>query len=357
MTAEPISVLVVDDSAVVRRIVSAVISDGDAMVAAAQAANGREALDRLHRGDIDVVILDLEMPEMDGLTALAHLRRDDPSLPVIVLSNHTTRGARATLDALAAGASDYLTKPAGMNNLHEARAYLREELLPRIEVLGARRRQLSAPASPPLASAPDAGHQPGSLEVVAIGSSTGGPAAVADLLAALGGSFNIPILLAQHMPKRFTPLFAERLDREVPLAVREATDGEPLRGGTVYVSPGDQHLLVRGPASQAQIRLSQQPPVNSCRPSVDVLFASVAEVFGSRGLAVVLTGMGRDGLDGARQMRAAHAAVVVQDEPSSVVWGMPGAVAQAGLAEAVLPVGPMAAYLRRRAGLDARDPR
>ncbi|GAA0814401.1 protein-glutamate methylesterase/protein-glutamine glutaminase [Spirilliplanes yamanashiensis] len=370
-----VSVLVVDDSVVVRRLIVDALTGAPDVEVVGTAANGRIAQQKIDQLRPDVVTMDIEMPEMDGIEAVKELRKRHPRLPVIMFSTLSSAGAAATLDALAAGATDYVTKPANVGSVRESIAAVREQLVPKIHALG--RRRPGAPVRPPTPglaarpglSAPPAPLRPagvtaapaltqpvaplpggGRVELLAIGSSTGGPDALAHLFQALPTSLPVPVVVTQHMPPVFTKMFAERLNRTTPLTVVEAEDGMPLRVGTVYVAPGDRHLVLRRRGTDVSTELSSAPPENSCRPAVDVMFRSVRALYGKSVLAVVLTGMGYDGREGARDLKGAGATVVAQDEQSSVVWGMPGAVAQAGLADAVLPLDQIPAALLARLG-------
>jgi two-component system, chemotaxis family, protein-glutamate methylesterase/glutaminase len=347
-----ISVLVVDDSALVRRLVSGVLDDADGVRVVGTAANGEIALRKIDELRPDLVTLDIEMPVMDGLTALRELRRRHRSLPVIMISTLTHRGAAATLDSLAAGASDYITKPSNGASLGDSLADLRDQLIPRVLALGARRRIAPAPAA---VHAPRAGtsaarrvRSAAPLQLVAIGSSTGGPEALGRLFAALPERPTVPIVLVQHMPLVFTTMLAARLDRLGPATVVEAGDGQRLHAGVVYLAPGGRHLEIHRRSSGCYTRLHDGEPENYSRPSVDVLFRSVAAAYPGSALALMLTGMGRDGCRGTELMAATGSLVVAQDESSSVVWGMPGAVTEAGLADAVLPLDAIAPYLAER---------
>lgn len=359
-----IRVLIVDDSVVVRRVLTELLSSDPELEVVGAAPNGRAGLEKANQLDPDVVILDVEMPELDGIQTLRELRRTNRRAAVIMFSTLTERGAAATLEALAAGASDYVTKPAGAAGLAEASARLRTELIPRIKHLARRRppagREAAAgspvpPARPPIVGAAatrPAGSLPrrsaDKVEVVAIGVSTGGPNALAELLPALPAGFPVPVLVVQHMPPTFTRLLAERLDRVSSLAVCEAETGMPIKPGHVYVAPGDHHLVVERTGGSVVTRINQDPPENSCRPSVDVLFRSVAEVYGAHALGVVMTGMGQDGLRGSQVLVERGAMVLAQDEATSVVWGMPGYVVRAGVADAVLPLGALAGEIVKR---------
>lgn len=370
---DPVRVLVVDDSAVVRRLLVRVIEQDPRFAPPATAANGRLAPAEIERSRPDIVVLDIEMPELDGLATLELIRRDHPRLPVVMFSTLTESGATATLQALSRGASDYVTKPSGTGSVDASMGRIREELLPKLLALTGGRhavpsRRAAASATPTAGADPSgaaaaapataaagvaerrARRRANRPEIVAIGTSTGGPNALADVLGALG-AVDVPVVITQHIPPVFSAMLAQRLDTISPMPVREAADGDVLAPGTVWIAPGDRHLLLRRHAAGVAIELGDGPPENSCRPSVDVMFRSVAEVYGGAVLAVVLTGMGSDGLRGAEQLRALGATVIVQDQASSVVWGMPGAVASAGLADAVVPLTDVAAEIRRRLGV------
>ncbi len=345
-----ITVLVVDDSVVVRRLVSdSLEADADLRVVAT-AANGKIALARVPQANPDVVILDLEMPELDGLETLSLLRASRPRLPVIMFSTLTERGAAATLEALARGASDYVAKPANVGGVQEAMARIRDQLIPRIKALCGR----VPPARPIAITAPAVVPQrreglPAAVELVAVGVSTGGPAALERLFGDLPGDLGVPVVVVQHMPPVFTDMLARRLDARSALAVAEARSGVVLAANEAWIAPGDFHLSLERHGETVALRTTSDPPENSCRPAVDVLFRSAAHVYGPGVLAVVMTGMGQDGWRGAEHVVEAGGTVLAQDEASSVVWGMPGYVASAGLAERVLPLDQLAAAVVRRA--------
>jgi len=353
-----IRVLVVDDSVVVRRLVSRVLEEEPDVEVVGAAANGRIALAKLAQLEVDVVTLDIEMPEMDGLATLAQLRPRWPRLPVIMFSTLTERGAEATLEALSLGASDYVTKPTGLHNPAEALAAVKAELLPRIRALHGRHRALAqapapavarpGPAATPAVREPVVRPANARIDLVAIGVSTGGPNALAELLPALPSSFPVPIVIVQHMPPVFTRMLANRLDSCCGVSVIEAVGGEALLPGRVYIAAGGRHLALARHGTSVVTVANDDPPAHSCRPAVDVLFRSVAGLYGTGALAVVLTGMGQDGLQGAEAIRLAGGQVLAQDEASSVVWGMPGFVARAELADAVLPLDELAAEIGRR---------
>jgi len=339
-----IRVMVVDDAVVFRRLVSEELSNDPGLEVVGTAANGRIALARLPQVSPDIVILDIEMPELDGLATLKELRKTYPRLPVIMFSALTERGAAATLDALALGATDYFTKPAnaGPEGTLEV---IREQLIPEVKALcagklderGPKQFAPSAaePAPPTVRRAPV---PPSPPHVLAIGTSTGGPNALADVFRRIPADFPLPILIVQHMPPMFTKLLAERMTAEFSVRVEEASSGKLLQPGRAWIAPGDHHMTVVRKQKQVHLQLNQDPPENSCRPAVDVLLRSIAKAYGANSLTVILTGMGQDGRRGCEALRDAGGQIIVQDEATSVVWGMPGAVARAGLADRVLPL-------------------
>jgi two-component system chemotaxis response regulator CheB len=334
--------MVVDDSVVVRKIVTDVLSADPDIEVVGTAVNGRIAVSKLDQLKPDLVTMDIEMPEMNGIEAVRAIRATRSRVPIIMFSTLTERGASATLDALSAGANEYVTKPANVGSVGQSMESVREQLIPKIKALTGRPvtvgpARAAAPVPPPLSPAPRTG--PGKKPaVLVIGSSTGGPEALAKVLPQLPASLPVPVLLVQHMPPVFTRQFAQRLDRLSALRVVEAADGSPLLPGTAHLAPGDHHLVVRGGPRGLHTGLNQGPPENFCRPAVDPLFRSVVTAFDGAVLAVVLTGMGADGRNGAGEVRAAGGTVIVQDQASSVVWGMPGAVSQAGFADEILPL-------------------
>ncbi len=341
-----IRVLVVDDSVVVRRLVSDALKADSRLEVVGVAANGRIGLQKIPQVNPDVVTMDIEMPVLDGLATLKELRRTYPRLPVIMFSTLTERGAQATLEALSLGASDYVTKPANVGSVSLAQERIREELVPRILALSGKA-ALARPSLPPSPVRPPRPvlARPDGVDVVAIGVSTGGPNALARVLPALPADFPVPIVIVQHMPPLFTKFLADRLSASSHLKVEEGRAGAVLEPGTVWIAPGNYHMVVERTGDTVRLATNQEPQENSCRPSVDVLFRSVAEAYGSRSLSVVLTGMGQDGLRGAQLLVDAGATVLAQDEGTSVVWGMPGFVANAGLASAVLPIEAVAGEL------------
>jgi two-component system chemotaxis response regulator CheB len=339
--SRPIRVLICDDSHTIRSVLTATLASDPGVRIAGAAVNGQACLDLLAAGDLpDVVLLDVEMPVMDGLAALKEIRRRHPRLPVVMFSSLTERGSKATVDALVAGANDYVAKPAGLNP-EDVAARIRGEVLTRIKQVVSRGATAAA-AQAPAAGVPARPALPGKRTAVAgvvIAVSTGGPAALAEVLPAFVPQARVPILIVQHMPAAFTGRLAERLSAICGRSVREAADGLPVGQDSVFLAPGGRHMELAGLTVSPRIRLTDAPPENSCRPAADVLFRSAARIWGSGTLGVVLTGMGRDGLAGSRAVVEAGGRVVVQDEFSSVVWGMPGEVAKAGLADVVLPLG------------------
>ncbi|GGK95812.1 chemotaxis response regulator protein-glutamate methylesterase of group 1 operon [Planomonospora parontospora subsp. parontospora] len=347
-----VSVLVVDDSVVVRRLIVDALSADPGIQVVGTAPNGKVALSKIDMLKPDIVTLDIEMPVMDGLTTIKEIRKVHPRLPVIMFSTLTSVGASATLEALASGASDYVTKPANVGSVSESIKSVREQIIPRIHALcrtGTPRgavRPAPRLAPPPPRTAAGAGA--GTPDIVAVGCSTGGPDALAKVVNALPATFPVPVVVVQHMPQVFTKMFAERLDRSSPLKVVEAQGEMTLTPGTVYIAPGDYHLEVARRGAGVVTHLQQGPPENFCRPAVDVLFRSVAKAYGGSTLGLILTGMGQDGKRGSEALVSKGAEIVAQDEATSVVWGMPGAVAGAGLAHSILPLHEISQHLISR---------
>lgn len=394
--ADKIRLMLVDDSALIRRLLADVLTGDPLLEIVGQAQNGRVALEKLPICKPDLVILDVEMPEMDGLETLTEIRKLQPRLPVIMFSSITERGAIVTLEALARGANDYVTKPSNSGNMAAALQRVRADLIPRIKtfcrhLLGSSS-VLAPTATPALAvataaspasttrfsqhasSAPavarghlwpqwglastssvlpvkaDAGPSPVAtlprtrqrIDVIAIAVSTGGPPALATLLPKLPATFPVPILIVQHMPPIFTRLLAERLASQSSVIVKEGVAGETLGPGQVFLAPGGLHMALERLGNQVRLQLHQGEPENSCRPAADVLFRSVADAYRGNTLAVVLTGMGNDGLRGCEAIHKAGGQILVQDESSSVVWGMPSFVVKAGLADGQIPLAQLA---------------
>lgn len=347
-----VRILFADDSAVMRSLLRTVLTSAPDLEVAGAVGDGETALSAIESLHPDLVILDVEMPVMDGLVTLRQLRARGYRMPVIMCSSLTQRGARVTIEALAAGASDYVTKPQSQVNRQAGISALSADLIPRIRALTQNARLSPAVVAPLSRSAhfapipatlasPLTPMPVGPFSVLAIGVSTGGPAALDLLLPQIPARFPLPIIVVQHMPDVFTRLFAERLDSRCALTVREAADGDPIRPGCVYIARGNWHLEALAPirpGSPNILHLNQAPTENHCRPAVDVLFRSLASLYGPGVLALVLTGMGSDGLAGCREIRGRGGAVLVQDQATSVVWGMPAAIANAGLAHRILPL-------------------
>ncbi len=355
---ERIRVLVVDDSVVIRRLVTIALEQDPELEVVGVAANGSIALQRIPQYNPDVLTLDIEMPEMDGLETLRRIRREYPQLRVIMFSTLTERGAAVTLEALTLGADDYVTKASNEGPLDRSMTRLQEELVPKIKQFfhlpvqscaAARPESARLPATPPLWQASrvlrSTKAQP---KVVAIGVSTGGPTALGAILPRLTAGFPLPVLVVQHMPPLFTRFLAERLHTSCRLPVKEASQGDRVVAGKILIAPGDFHMKVALNGGEVRVHLDQSPLQNFCRPAVDALFSSIAEVYGGAVLAVILTGMGHDGLHGVEILKAQGASILAQDEASSVVWGMPGTVVNAGLADRVLPLDQIVPEILRR---------
>jgi two-component system chemotaxis response regulator CheB len=345
---KPARILIVDDSAVIRKVLSNLLASDPEIVVAGTAGNGHQALARIPEMKPDLVTLDIEMPGMDGLETLVEIRKLYPKLPVIMFSTLTERGATATLDALARGASDYVTKPSHSGGSEASRERVQEELIRKIKSLCAVRVPQPRPVPMPTLVP---GRPRARVDVVAIGTSTGGPNALTALVPQLPADFPVPIVIVQHMPPLFTRLLAERLNTLAHLKVQEGKEGERLQRGQVWIAPGDYHMTVARKGTEFVLGINHDPQENSCRPAVDVLFRSVAHSYGASVLAVVLTGMGADGTRGSADIRQAGGEIVVQDEASSVVWGMPGSVVAASLAHRIYPLADIGPEVVRRVAM------
>jgi two-component system chemotaxis response regulator CheB len=340
-------ILVVDDSIVVRKLLTNTLSQDPDLEVLGTASDGQIALAKIEQLHPDLITLDVEMPVMNGLEALAHIRKLYPKLPVIMFSTLTEHGAAATLDALALGASDYATKPSGTTSSELAVDAIRRELIPKIKALCGivvLRLKSITPLQPATRLKPINRK----FEIVAIGTSTGGPNALSEVLPHIPKDFPVPIVVVQHMPPIFTRLLAERLASRSAISIEEGSAGIALVPGRAWIAPGNFHMTVQRAGISRRLELNQNPPENSCRPAVDVLFRSVATAFGANVLAVVMTGMGADGVIGTQHIRDAGGEVIIQDEASSVVWGMPGLVYAAGNADAVYPLDQLATQITRR---------
>ncbi|MGL4973827.1 MAG: chemotaxis-specific protein-glutamate methyltransferase CheB [Bosea sp. (in: a-proteobacteria)] len=352
-------VLVVDDSVVVRGLFSRWLADAEGLEVIGTAGNGLQAIEAVSRLSPDIVVLDLDMPEMDGLTALPLLLKADPKLSIVVASTLTERNARLSMQCLALGAIDVLGKPSTNRDLTLSVEF-RQELVRKLQGLESARPRALAPArsiAPEQLGSATAGQSglvrdlrpyvTGEPRFLLIGASTGGPRAVAKVLGDIGGMLkNLTTLVVQHMPPVFTASFASQIATHTGTPAREPHDGERLVPGNIYIAPGGRHFGIARQQGHPVARICDGPPVRFCRPAVDVLFNDAASLLGTTAIAVVLTGMGADGTDGARSLRAAGCAVIAQDEASSVVWGMPGSVAKAGLASLVMPANEIGLALR-----------
>ena len=366
---EPLRVMVVDDSVVIRGLISRWIASEPDMVVAASLRTGLDAVNQIERVNPDIAVLDIEMPELDGISALPQLLAKKRNLIIIMASTLTRRNAEISFKALSLGASDYIPKPESTREASAADTF-HHDLIQKIRSLGAKvRRNAPASSSPPLAPTLDRPREPAARppqapvaqpqlmrrpfsmqtpRVLLIGSSTGGPQALMTLVTEIGSVIDrFPVLITQHMPPTFTTILAEHLARSSHRPAREAVDGEIVKAGQIYLAPGGRHMRVVRHGVDAAIALDDGPPVNFCKPAVDPLFTSAIDVWQGSVLAVVLTGMGSDGMRGGKEIVAAGGSVIAQDEASSVVWGMPGAAANAGICAAILPLNQIGAKLTR----------
>jgi two-component system chemotaxis response regulator CheB len=355
-------VLVVDDSTVIRGLLSRSLDSDPGIKVVATASNGKVAVDEVSRTEVDVVVLDIEMPVMDGMTALPQLLAARPGMQVIMASTLTLKGASISMKALSKGAADYVPKPSSTGEVNSAEDFKRE-LISKVKSWGAvaRRRRGSIarqsgeaspgssvprrfPAGPIQLRDTPALFRP---DCLAIGSSTGGPQALFKVFQMMGKVTNLPVFVTQHMPATFTTILAEHLAQACGMPAAEAKDGEPVIPGRIYVAPGDFHMTVQVEGGRKVLRLDKNPPENFCRPAVDPMLRSLAKAYGGKVLAVILTGMGQDGLKGGQALAAAGGVIAAQDEATSIVWGMPGSVASGGLCSAVLPLSDIGPYVRK----------
>ncbi|AWK89216.1 protein-glutamate methylesterase/protein-glutamine glutaminase [Azospirillum thermophilum] len=363
---DPVRVMVVDDSAVIRGLLTRALEGDPDIRVVTSVGDGQMAVNALQRNSIDVIVLDIEMPVMDGLTAIPKLLAVAPQVKIIMASTLTLRGADISIRCLSAGAADYIPKPTSTREIGGAEDFKRE-LVSKVKVLGAAARRAGSrsrgeirPLTPapvpaafkreqgPVTLRPAPAGLPVKPDIIAIGSSTGGPQALFEVLSHMKDGVTQPILITQHMPATFTTILAEHISRQCGIDAREAKDGEPIVSGRCYIAPGDFHMLVTQRAGTNTVQLTKDPPENFCRPAVDPMMRSIVRAYGGRKiLACILTGMGQDGLKGCTDVVNAGGTLIAQDEASSVVWGMPGAVANAGICSAVLPLKEIGPYIRK----------
>lgn len=346
-----VKVLVVDDSAVVRGLTRRFLEENPNIDVVATASNGKNAVEAVQKHDVDVIVLDIEMPVMDGLTAIPLILAEKPKVKIVMSSTLTKANAAVSLKALSAGASDYVAKPTSGSQIHGSEDF-RRELISKVLALGGapevataavgnQTGTIRATRAPVIKSGqPIALHKPSSVppRAIAIGSSTGGPQALDVVIGGLDDKLPQPIFITQHMPATFTQILAEHIARDTGRIVSEAKDGQQVNPGEIYIAPGDYHMVIGGQGKDLKIKLTQTERENYCRPSVDPMLRSLVEIYGPALLTVILTGMGHDGLAGSQSCVEKGGTVIGQDEASSVVWGMPGAVATAGVCAAVKPL-------------------
>lgn len=356
--AAPIRIVVVDDSAFMRKALTMMLESDPGVKVVGSARNGEEGIAKVRQLKPDLVTMDVEMPQMDGLTALRRIMSSDP-VPVMMVSSITTDGARATLDALELGAVDFIPKQMSYVSLDIVK--IKDELLAKIKNIVSRKHILMArfrtrrsfrdamegrlvqAVSKPTYAPPPKRHK--KIDIIALGSSTGGPPALQTVISALPRNLPVGMIIAQHMPPTFTKSLAERLDSLSQVTVREAVDGDPIEAGTVLISPGGKHLTVKRYGGRARAVVSDQPADTLYKPCVDVMLKSVAEAYGANIMSIILTGMGSNGLDGARQVKSGGGIVIAQDEASCVVYGMPRAVTEAQLTDHIAPIDGIAAEI------------
>lgn len=354
--ADAIRVMVVDDSAVIRGLITRILDTDPKLQVVASVSDGQRAVDRVAKTEIDVIILDIEMPVMDGLTALPHILKADPDVKILMASTLTLRNADISMKALRLGATDYIPKPTASSDINGREEFGRS-LLEMVRNLGQARRRTRTPGAAPRVGRPAAPAEkpkptitlrPSSRvkpRIIAIGSSTGGPQALFKLLGVLTKAVKQPIVITQHMPPKFTTILAQHIGQNTGWPSAEATDGQAVEDGKIYVAPGDFHMIAESKGGSTILRITSDPPENFCRPAVDPMLRSLSDIYGPAILTVILTGMGSDGMKGARCVVEKGGTVVAQDEASSIVWGMPGAVATNGLCSAVLPLDQLAPHV------------
>ncbi|PCI50021.1 MAG: chemotaxis response regulator protein-glutamate methylesterase [Alphaproteobacteria bacterium] len=354
--------MVVDDSAVIRGLMSKWLEEDPAIKIVGTAGNGKMALASMVRYDPEIIILDIEMPVMDGLTALPKFFEINPKVKVIMASTLTSRNAEISMRALSMGASDYVSKPTTNREVASSTSFQKEIISKVISIAAASRLRNNGEVFKGTVSLVDKQFTPagqvnrsiekrrfstGKSSILAIGSSTGGPQALLEVLRDLG-SVNIPIVITQHMPPTFTKILAKHLTSATNFDCKEAEDGDLLENGKVYLAPGDHHLTVVKKAGKKVIALNQDAPENFCRPSVEPMFRSLIDLYGGEVFAVILTGMGHDGLEASRKLVEAGGKLIAQDEKTSVVWGMPGAVCEAGLCSGIYPLNQIGSKIKEK---------
>jgi two-component system, chemotaxis family, protein-glutamate methylesterase/glutaminase len=370
-----VRVMVVDDSAVIRGLITRALESDPGVQVVATVSNGQLAISQLSRTDVDVIVLDIEMPVMDGITALPELLKAAPDVKIVMASTLTQRNAQVSIEAMQKGASDYIPKPSSTGEIHGS-ADFKRDLIEKVKALGRARRDkrdrnkaagAPDPKGSPAPRAAGALARPSLLspttpvqlrpfgrmppQIVGIGSSTGGPQALFTVLGGLNPAMRLPIVITQHMPATFTTILAEHIGRTSKRPTAEGKDGEAIEQGKIYLAPGDFHMVIETDGARKIVKLNKNPPENFCRPAVDPMFRSLAAAYGASVLGVVLTGMGADGAKGGKVLADAGGSVIAQDEASSVVWGMPGATAQTGVCSAVLPIDKIAGEIARVAGV------
>ncbi len=338
-----ISVMICDDSALMRNLIGRIVDEAEGLVLAGKAMNGKFLLDKIPRIKPDIILLDLEMPEMNGIEFLKERKRLNINIPVVILSSIAVRGAKVTMEALSLGASDFILKPSG--SISEDIHVVRDIIVATLLAYGSPPRPPTVEKAHVTSSIPR--EKGGNIEIAAIGISTGGPNALRHVLVDIDPGFPVPILIVQHMPAGFTTEFAKSLDRICPLDVKEVSDGDVLTAGRIFIAPGNFHIEVERKKLATVVRTSSADLMNGHRPSADVLFSSVAKYYGGNSLAVIMTGMGRDGATEIGTIYAKGGITVGQDEESSIVYGMPKVAAERGFIDHIVSLNDMAATLNK----------